>query len=594
MSEPYDPFEDDSDRRARKLRWMVYSLLITATLGTTIGRILAVNSVDQTRLEAYRINQRMNAERKKLDAQGIWGAELEERLAKAEKRVTKALKLERPFLSSNDRSRWAAARALTERGTFEIDEVIQEPGWDTIDKVKHKGRDGRWHLYSSKPPMMSMFMAGAYHIVYRFSGLTLGENPYAVARIILIVFNGGALLVFLCFAVKMAERWGESDWAKVFVAAAACWGTFLTTFAVVINNHLIAAACAMASLYAAMRIWRDEERDIMYFLMAGFFGAFTVTLELPALSFFCLIVLAIAWRNMRGFLYGFVPAALLVVIAFFLSNYTAHGSFRPPYMHRSEGAELFTLAPEHAEGFATGRVNDALRGAFKDAGHELSESVLVDPYDANVKGDDHGTKKMWLVTDYGNHDKYPIIQSEDGLVVHAWDNWYDYDYIVRGRVRDSYWRNQQGRSKIDQGEASRGRYAWHVLLGHHGIFSLTPMWILSMVGIVILLRNPDPNVRWTAIFVAVLTFVCVSFYLMRPLGDRNYGGMTSGFRWMFWFAPLWLWTMIPTAEAAAGKWIWRSISLLLLGFSAMSAAYPTWNPWTQPWIYRYMEYLGWL
>ena len=39
----------------------------------------------------------------------------------------------------------------------------------------------------------------------------------------------------------------------------------------------------------------DEERDIMYFLVAGFFGAFTVTLELPALSFFCLLVLAMAW-----------------------------------------------------------------------------------------------------------------------------------------------------------------------------------------------------------------------------------------------------------------------------------------------------------
>ena len=594
MSDPYDPLEDDSDRGARKLRWMVYTLMITAALGGAVGRILAVNSVDQTRLEAYRISQRMKTERQRLEAQGIWGAELEERLAKTEKRVSKALRLERPFLSSNDRSRWAAARALTEQSKFEIDDVIQQPGWDTIDKVQHKGRDGRWHLYSSKPPMMSMFMAGGYHMLNRFTGLTLREHPYAVARIILIIFNGGALLVFLSFAAKMVERWGDSDWGRVFVVMAACWGTFLTTFAVVINNHLIAAACVMVSLYAAMRIWRDEQRDIMYLMMAGFFGAFSVTLELPALSFFCLLMLAIAWRDLRGFMMGFFPSALVVAMAFVLSNYAAHGSFRPPYMHRSEGAQLFELTPGHVDGFKTGRVNTALRDAFKDAGHELSESVLVDPYDANVKGVDRGETKMWLVTDYGNHDRYPIIETKDGLAVHEWDNWYDYDYIVGGRVRDSYWRHRESRSKIDQGEVSRVRYAWHVLVGHHGIFSLTPMWLLSMIGIVILLRNPDANVRWTAIMVAVLTFGCVSFYVMRPLGDRNYGGMTSGFRWMFWLAPLWLWTMLPAAEAAGRRWKWSIISVFLLGFSAMSAAYPTWNPWTQPWIYRYMEYLGWM
>ena len=46
-----------------------------------------------------------------------------------------------------------------------------------------------------------------------------------------------------------------------------------------------------------------------------------------------------------------------------------------------------------------------------------------------------------------------------------------------------------------------------------------------------------------------MTLICLVFYiLLRPQEDRNYGGMTSGFRWMFWFAPLWLVVMIPAAR----------------------------------------------
>ena len=42
------------------------------------------------------------------------------------------------------------------------------------------------------------------------------------------------------------------------------------------------------------------------------------------------------------------------------------------------------------------------------------------------------------------------------------------------------------RSPIDQGEPSRALYAFHVLIGHHGILSLTPVWLLSAVGLAML------------------------------------------------------------------------------------------------------------
>ena len=87
--------------------------------------------------------------------------------------------------------------------------------------------------------------------------------------------------------------------------------------------------------------------------------------------------------------------------------------------------------------------------------------------------------------------------------------------------------------------------------------------------------------------------VCVAFYILgvKPL-DRNYGGMTSGFRWVFWMAPLWLLAALPAAD-----WLARraapALGYVLLGLSVLSASYPTWNPWTQPWLTNLFLYLGW-
>ena len=35
---------------------------------------------------------------------------------------------------------------------------------------------------------------------------------------------------------------------------------------------------------------------------------------------------------------------------------------------------------------------------------------------------------------------------------------------------------------------------------------------------------------------------------MRPQIDRNYGGVSSCFRWVLWFAPLWLVVIAPVID----------------------------------------------
>jgi hypothetical protein len=96
-----------------------------------------------------------------------------------------------------------------------------------------------------------------------------------------------------------------------------------------------------------------------------------------------------------------------------------------------------------------------------------------------------------------------------------------------------------------------------------------------------------------AVVVAITSVVCVDFYLARPEIDRNYGGLSAGFRWVFWFAPLWLTTMLPAVDAAADSRLRRGACLLLLALSIVSVTYPTWSPWTQPWLTDWFYHLGW-
>jgi hypothetical protein len=95
--------------------------------------------------------------------------------------------------------------------------------------------------------------------------------------------------------------------------------------------------------------------------------------------------------------------------------------------------------------------------------------------------------------------------------------------------------------------------------------------------------------------IAAASAACLAFYLgvVGP-GDRNYGGMTSGLRWMFWLIPMGLVLMLPGADLAARRGWSRAAALVLLALSALSASYPTWNPWTHPWLYNFMDYLDWL
>ncbi len=197
------------------------------------------------------------------------------------------------------------------------------------------------------------------------------------------------------------------------------------------------------------------------------------------------------------------------------------------------------------------------------------------------------------------------------------------NYVAMGRFTPAYgefggpWYNFEGSHWAKRGTpAAKGIdfndeptvvYAFHLLFGHHGWFSLTPVWILALGGLLGMGIRSAVDVRkllgrgkgtgWTpevfAAMTLVVSVVVFAFYLTRTQ-SYNYGGFTSGPRWLFWLIPLWVLGLLPAADRLGGSKVGRLLCVVLLGFSVLSVFYPTPNPWRPPWILQLMEFTGYL
>lgn len=179
--------------------------------------------------------------------------------------------------------------------------------------------------------------------------------------------------------------------------------------------------------------------------------------------------------------------------------------------------------------------------------------------------------------------------------------WYEYEGSHWARLKLPVGHpNRQG---IDFAAESKDVYAFHLLFGHHGWFSLTPVWLVAAAGLVMTgagaakqldrLAPGGKGAVFTPPLFAAMTLavsaVVMAFYITRT---NNYGGFTSGLRWMFWLTPLWLVAIPPAADRLGGKLWGRLLVAVLLGFSVLSVFYPAWNPWRPPWIQQMLEFRG--
>jgi hypothetical protein len=483
------------------VRQLAYALLITAAVGAAAGRILGVERVYEPSLS--------RDEKDSEDRRGLWPAKRPNPM---------------PTHGDNDRSRWDTVRALVDEGTYVIGRrepggdvgIITEDGWKTIDKVL---KPDTQKFYSSKPPLLPTLVAGLYWLLKLLLGWSITADAWEVVKTILLLINWLPLLFYLLLLARLVERWGATNWGRIFVMTAACFGTLVTPFLTTFNNHTIATFAAVFALYPTVRIWEavgdGKTAPAHLFLLSGFFAAFTACSELPALAFAVALGLTLLWFAPMRTLVLFAPAAAVPVAAFLLTNYLAIGQIRPAYI------------------------------------------------------------------EFGGP-------------------WYEY--------AGSHWSNPQGKTGIDFARNVEGRpeYAFHVLLGHHGWFTLTPVWFFAAAGMIygLVARRrerdgnagiePDGERPRTAVPVLlyaltlVVSVVVIGFYLVK---SDNYGGWTSGLRWLMWLTPLWLLCTLPVVDALANRRWGRWLGYLFLAVSALTASYPAWSPWRHPWLYRWLDSL---
>ncbi|QDV19480.1 hypothetical protein Pan153_41450 [Gimesia panareensis] len=427
-----------------RLRWCIYILLLTVTAGQSLAAIM--NSV--------------------------------------------------PLQSANDRSRWCTVWSLVEEGTYQIDTINDRSGWSSIDKVRHAD-----HFYSSKPPLFPTLVAGLYWLIKTTTGLNLNQNLYDVAHLILIIVNLIPMLIALTLICRMVEKYAQTDFTRFFIVVSACFGTLLTPFLLTLNNHSIAASCAVFTLYPLMRIILDGNQKKRYFLLAGFFAMFTCCNELPA-ALFGLITFGLLFKaNPRLTILIFVPAALVPLLGFFVTNYATTGGWKPFYMY-------------------------------------------------------YGTEK----------------------------------YLYEHKGIPSYWNNPQG---LDRNLDSPLVYFFHCTLGHHGIFSLSPIYLLTLFSWLRIRQAAQNTLRPILWISLVLTVIVFGFYMSRT-GNYNYGGNSSALRWMLWLTPFWLISMIPLLDQFSHKRWLQIFGVFCLLLSVFSAHHPLHNPWQAPWIYTWFKESGWI
>lgn len=255
-----------------------------------------------------------------------------------------------PLQSANDRSRWATVWSLVERGTFQIDEIDQYARWSTIDKVRYRSDDTKpWHFYSSKPPLLSVIVAGLYAIERWTLGHGLFHETQFVTRLLLLIVNGLPFWLGLLALCRCLIMLGSSLPVRLFVVAAAGFASMLNPYLTTLNNHTPAAACAMFAVMAAVELLTrrqqglttasDEKSSGRPVVNLGLFAALTCCFELPAALMGILAFVLAAAIDRRRTLTHFVPAAIIPLAAFFVTNWLATGGIKPFYA--SYGSETY-------------------------------------------------------------------------------------------------------------------------------------------------------------------------------------------------------------------------------------------------------------
>jgi hypothetical protein len=455
------------------------------------------------------------------------------------------------MMAANDISRWCTVWSLLERGSYVIDECPWQ--LETQDKVYRAsgsaaGPETVKHYYSSKPALLSTLIAGVLYPARLLTGVPLDQ----------VVLQ------------EREERWSQKPDEGVpgkfkgvleKPADPVKWPAYIFYFksALVLLN-ILPFAIYLVLFARILDRYAPDDWAWHFSLFAAAFGTyllpFTQTLNnhtVAAFSaFFALYAFLRIWDD------GALSAPRFAAVGFFAA-FTAVSEIPALSFLVLVLGVLLLRFPRQTLVWAIPAALVPLVASAAAQYAALGEFKLVYT--------EFGTESYLYE---GSLWKTPLELDALNLP------WFDpQEAARRGITGESY-----------------GLYLFHMTLGHHGFWTLTPIFFFSLAGLVRLLRSgsktPMAAVGWMT---AVVTIILLVFYTWNPKA-RNYGGSTQGLRWLFWLIPFWLLILPAGIEFASQRgWI-RKLALLALAVSVISVGYAMRNPWGHPWILDALEHSG--
>lgn len=454
-------------------------------------------------------------------------------------------------MSPNDRARWDTVWSLTDFNTYQIFDTKAEAEkwkkpeqWETIDKVARKivGKDGKEELqyYSSKPPLLPTVAAGIVKAM-RTVGPPISKedrgkptvgNSSIYFKSTLMIINLIPFLIFLVLYREYLDHTAATDYSWFVSMTAATLCSLATGYLTTFNNHTVAAHAAGITLFLLWPIWRDGRRDAWRLALAGLFAGWTAANELPALAFAIGVLIFSLSRAFLSALVFFLPPMVLVICAFFYTNNASFGSYIPAYLQ----PEMYDYPDSY------------WRKSDKSAIDALSTPREDGTFVEGPRVAGEFTNKIKELVKKPSADAPEAAPKPSGLFV----------------------------SPI---------YLLHMTFGHHGVFSMTPIWLFALFGLLAALNADHGWERLAAWFLFLIVLVTFAFYWMVNT-ERNYGGFCHGMRWLLWLSAIWLMYLPHVLDGLAHSKLGRGLVWLSMAVSIFSVA-DTWsNPWTYSWLHR--------
>jgi len=444
------------------------------------------------------------------------------------------------MVGANDISRWCTVWSLLERGTYAIDDCPWQK--DTMDKVRkpetssfrlaRPGSQGRAggveHFYSSKPPLLPTLIAGILYPFRAASGVPL--DAFVPEEMVeRYVFKEGSETPVL-EKPKEPYRWAAAVFyfkPIVVLTNIVPLLVMLILFARLLDRYAVGDWAWSVSLFAAA--WGT------YLL------SFDQTLNnhsVAAWSAFFALYALLNIYDTRGGAWSFAAAGFFG--AFAACNEIPAALF---------GVLLFLIL----------LVRDPRRTLL----YFVPAAIL--PCAA------------FLATQYLAMGTFRLAYEDFGTKIYEFEG--------------SYWNVPREFDRFNKHPEPYGVYLFHMTLGHHGVFSLTPIFLFSLYGIARAVRGRARGLAAVAWLTAGLTVAMFAFYTWNPKA-RNYGGSTQGLRWLFWLIPFWLVVLPAGLEPGRSRPWFRKLSLAAVLVSILSVGYALRNPWGHPWLLDALEHAG--